>query len=210
LRQDAPGGRTGEKRLILLAVAYVALIVFANLGSLRIIAIAGLAVDGGSLLYPFSFTARDILHKKAGASNTRFTILLAAAVNLLLFAFCWLVGVLPADVSAGPQTEYLTVLAPGVRLVLASVAAMVAAELIDTQVYARVRARWGGRKQWLRVLLSNAVSVPVDNVIFISLAFAGRYPLPVLGMLFVSNLILKYAVSLLALGGVYLVKDDRI
>ena len=80
----------------------------------------GLIIDGGTLLYPFTFTMRDVLHKKAGASHTRFVILLTAGLNLLMFGFCWLVGVMPPDLSVGPQSEYLLVLAPGFRLVVDS------------------------------------------------------------------------------------------
>ena len=205
----APRRHDPGRAQILAAVAYICLLLFSNLGSLRIISLAGLALDGGPLLYPFSFTMRDLLHKKCGASLTRFVLILAAAVNLLRFAFVALVGMLPPDLSVGPQSEYLRVLAPGVRLVLASVAAMTLAELLDTHVYSRVRRRFGSRRQWLRVLLSNLFSVPLDSAVFVLIAFAGRYDPHSLFAIFIGNIVLKYAVSLLCLGGVYLVKEDR-
>ena len=198
-----------EKTIIFASAAYIALVIFANLGSLRIVSLVGLAVDGGSLLYPFTFTARDILHKKTGAKNTRFTIILAAAINLLLFAYCLLVGVLPADMSVGPQTEYAFVLMPGFRLVIGSIIAMTVAELLDTQIYKRVKQKYGSNRQWLRVLYSNSVSVPVDTLIFLIIAFAGRYPFAVIAGMFISNIIIKYVVSFLSFGGIYLVKEDR-
>jgi uncharacterized integral membrane protein (TIGR00697 family) len=200
-----------KKAKIIIAVAaiYLSLVIFANLGSLRIITIFGLAVDGGSLLYPFTFTIRDMLHKKAGAQLTRFTIWLTAGVNLLLFAFVWLVGILPPDPVVGAQSEYALVLAPGIRLVLASIVGMTISELIDTQVYSWVRRRHGQNRQWLRVALSNAVSVPVDTALFLLIAFAGRYPFPVIAAMFISNLIIKYLVSLSSIGGIYLIKDDQ-
>lgn len=198
-----------QKAIIAAAAAYIALVVCANLGSLRVLTLANLAVDGGALLYPFTFTARDMLHKKGGAAIARFTIWLTAAVNLALFGFVWLVGVLPADPAAGAQNEYALVLAPGLRLVLASVIAMTASELLDTRIYSLIRRRFGSRRQWLRVLGSNLVSVPLDTALFLALAFAGRFAGAVLVSMFVSNLLIKYAVSLLSLGGIYLVKEDR-
>jgi len=197
------------KTAIAAGAAYLALVVFSNLGSLRILNVAGLSVDGGTLLYPFTFTARDLLHKKTGESVTRFTIILTAIVNLLMFGFCWLVGALPPDLAVGLQNEYALVLLPGLRLVLGSVIAMTIAELLDTAVYTLVRRRWGGRKQWLRVLLSNALSVPIDTALFLGIAFGGRYGWSVLVMLFASTLLIKYAVTLLSLGSVYLVKEDQ-
>lgn len=197
------------KIIIAAAAGYISLIIFSNLGSLRILNIAGLSVDGGALLYPFTFTMRDLLHKKTGAQITRFTIWLAAGINILLFAFVWIVGALPADPTVGAQAEYSLVLAPGLRLVAASVVAMTIAELIDTVVYSAVRRKYGTRKQWLRVILSNTISVPIDTAVFLLIAYTGLYDFSVLVGMFLSNLIIKYVVSLLSFGGVYLVKEDN-
>ena len=207
LQQQNPIG--WEKSLLLIATIYISLIIFSNLGSLRIITLLGLSLDGGTLLYPFTFTMRDILHKKAGAKLARFTIYLSAIVNLLLFGFVWLVGILPPDLSVGGQTEYALVLSPGIRLVLASIIAATLAELLDTTVYSIVRRRFGTKKQWLRVLFSNLFSIPVDTAVFLLLAFAGRFSMATLLAIFWGNLALKFAVSLLSMGGVYLVKEDR-
>ena len=197
------------KIIIAAAAGYISLIIFSNLGSLRILNIAGLSVDGGALLSPFTFTMRDLLHKKTGAQITRFTIWLAAGINILLFAFVWMVGALPADPTVGAQAEYSLVLAPGLRLVAASVVAMTIAELIDTVVYSAVRRKYGTRKQWLRVILSNTISVPIDTAVFLLIAYTGLYDFSVLVGMFLSNLIIKYVVSLLSFGGVYLVKEDN-
>ena len=197
------------KIIIAAAAGYISLIIFSNLGSLRILNIAGLSVDGGALLYPFTFTMRDLLHKKTGAQITRFTIWLAAGINILLFAFVWMVGALPADPTVGAQAEYSLVLAPGLRLVAASVVAMTIAELIDTVVYSAVRRKYGTRKQWLRVILSNTISVPIDTAVFLLIAYTGLYDFSVLVAMFLSHLIIQYVVSLLSFGGVYLVKEDN-
>lgn len=197
------------KAVVLWTVLYVSLVVFSNLGSLRVILLAGLSMDAGTLLYPFSFTLRDVMHKKCGAEVARFAIILAAVVNLLMFAFVALVGVLPPDPEVGAQTEYALVLAPGFRIVIASVLAATLAELLDTQIYSRVRERFGSRHQWLRVLLSNLVSVPLDTAVFVLVAFAGRYSAAAIFGIFLGNIVMKYAVSLLSLGSIYLVKDDQ-
>lgn len=203
---------TEEKRLkkvFAVVIAYISLVVLSNLGSLRIISVAGLSLDGGTLLYPFSFVVRDMLHKKVGASLTRFTIWLSAAVCTALFAFVWLVGLLPPDLAVGPQKEYSLVLVPGLRLVAASIIAMTVSELLDTRIYSLVRRRFGSRRQLLRPLISNAVSMPVDTAIFIAIAFAGRYSWQVLLSLFVANLIIKYAVCLISFWWIYFIRDDR-
>lgn len=209
---DAAKKQTAQHQLwlaIALACSYISLTLFANIGSLRVLLLFGLAADGGTLLYPFTFTLRDILHKKLGAATTRFIIVLSAIINLLLFLFIYLVSSLPADPSAGDQAAFAQVLNPGIRLVAGSLLGMTVAELSDTTLYSLVRRRWGRRRQYLRVLLSNALSIPLDTLIFILVAFAGRYTAAVLWEMFWANLIIKYLISLLSVGGVYLVRDDR-
>lgn len=198
------------KATVLYSVLYISLILFSNLGSLRVILLAGLSLDGGTLLYPFTFTMRDVLHKKCGGDIARFVILLSAAINLLMFAFAALVGALPPDMSVGPQAEYALVLAPGFRIVIASILAATLAELLDTRVYSLVRSRFGSRHQWLRVLLSNLFSVPLDSAVFVLVAFAGRYDPASLWAIFIGNIVVKYAVSLLSMGSIYLVRDDQV
>ena len=64
---------------------------------------------------------------------------------------------------------------------LASIAAEVVSELLDTEMYelwvkrVAVRYPWA-RRQWMRVLSSNAASLPVDSLIFAWGAFGGVLP----------------------------------
>ena len=198
-----------SRQMIVASAAFIALVMFSNLGSLRILLLAGLAVDGGAILYPLTFTARDLLHKKIGARLVRFVIVLAALLNLALFAFVWLIAKLPPDPQVGEQLEYALVLLPGLRLVLGSVIAMTVAELINTFFYIVVRRKYGPRRQWLRVLLSNGIAIPVDTLLFLLVAFAGRVPAAVIAEMFLANIFVKYAVTVASLGTIYLVKDDR-
>jgi len=196
------------RQMIAAAAAYIALVIFSNMGSLRILLLAGLAVDGGTLLYPLSFTARDLLHKKIGARLVRFVIVLAALINLALFAFIWLVAKLPPDPQVGRQLEYALVLLPGLRLVLGSIIAMTVAELIDTFFYSVVQRKYGSRRQWLRVLVSGSVSIPIDTLLFLLIAFGGRLPAAVISQMFLANIIIKYIVMFASCGSIYLVKED--
>ena len=67
--------------------------------------------------------------------------------------------------------------------------------------------RMGESKQWGRVLLSNAVSVPVDSILFVVIAFWGDLPPEVIGSIFIANVLVKGGVTILSIPGIYLVKD---
>jgi queuosine precursor transporter len=196
--------------IVIVSVCYVAAQIFADITSLRILLIAGLSIDGGTLIYPFTFTLRDMVHKSGGVVIARTLIFLAAAINLLMAGLFWLVSVLPADAAVGAQTEFGAVLAPVFRIVLASILAEVTAELIDTEIYKRWVNRFGQQRQWGRVLASNAVSVPVDSAIFVAIAFVGVVDFPIAVSIFVANVLVKGAVTVLSIPGIYLVKEQEI
>lgn len=194
--------------LVVVCVLYVSAQIFADITSLRILFLAGLSIDGGTLIYPFTFTLRDMVHKLAGASVARTLIILAAIINLLMAGLFWLVSILPADPLVGPQAEFGIVLAPVIRIVLASIIAEVVSELIDTEVYELWIQRMGHDRQWGRVLASNAISVPLDSALFVLIAFWGELPTEVIFSIFIANVLVKGAVTILSIPGIYLVKDQ--
>lgn len=171
--------RAGLSRVAVAAIgAYAGAQMVSQVTSLKIGVVLGQAVDMGTFVYPITFTFRDVVHKAAGRSAARALIVTCAVLNLFLAAYlAWTAGV-PADPSWGLGEEYAAVLGPIWRLVLASMLAMVISELLDTEVYHLFVTRVTRRFQWLRVLVSNAVSVPVDNLVFAVCAFA---PVAVLG-----------------------------
>jgi uncharacterized PurR-regulated membrane protein YhhQ (DUF165 family) len=63
------------------------------------------------------------------------------------------------------------------------------------------------RYQWARVLVSNAVSVPLDSLIFCWAAFGGLLPAPTVWSIFLANIIVKAAVTVLSIPGIYLVRE---
>ena len=188
---------------------YVAAQLLSNVTSLRILMIAGFSMDAGTLIYPFTFTLRDLVHKAGGIKVARAVVITAAAANLFMAAIYWLVARLPPDMSVGSQVEFGQVLSPTWRLVFASIVAQVVAELVDGQVYQVWVNRIGHKLQWMRVLTSNSVSVPLDSALFCGLAFIGRMPFFVVVSIFWANVILKGITTLVSLPWIYLVRQRK-
>jgi len=192
---------------ILVTVAYIAAQMLADITSLKIVVFAGLSMDAGTLIYPITFTLRDMVHKTVGKRGAQILVLSAAAVNVFMAILFWVVSKLPYDAAAGPQTDWNSVLAPVWRIVVASIVAEVIAELIDTEVYQLWVDRVTLRFQWVRVLVSNAVSVPLDSLAFCWLAFGGLMPVAVVWSIFVANVVMKGAMTILSLPLIYAVPD---
>ena len=192
--------------LALVVALYVAAQVLADITSLRILTIAGFSVDGGTLIYPLTFTLRDLIHKVGGATAARMAIFTAAGINLGMVGLFWLVGVLPPDLSVGPQTAFADLLGPVARIVAASIVAEVVSELLDTEAYRWWVRRLGERHQWGRVLVSNGVAIPVDSALFVTIAFAGVLPTEVVVSIFWANVIVKGVVGLASIPLIYTVR----
>ncbi|MGQ9677690.1 MAG: queuosine precursor transporter [bacterium] len=193
----------------LVTAAYIAAQILSDITSLRIIYIAGFSVDAGTLIYPFTFTLRDLVHKTAGIKTARRLVVAAGVINLFMAALFYLVARLPFAPQVGPQEEFKILLTPVWRIVIASIIAEVASELTDGEIYQLWVKRMGLRRQWLRVLVSNSISVPLDSALFCALAFIGRMPFAVVLSIFWANWILKGICTLLSLPWIYLVRERR-
>lgn len=192
---------------VVLPALYVAAQILADVGSLRVVTMFGLSLDGGTLVYPLTFTLRDLVHKLVGVKATRALIATAAAVNLFMAGLFWLIGALPADIGVGPQAEFAQVLTPIWRITMASIVAEVFSELMDTEAYQWWVTKVTRRYQWARVLVSNGVAIPLDSMLFCWLAFGGTMPPSVVWGIVGANILVKGAMTLVSLPGIYLVKD---
>jgi uncharacterized integral membrane protein (TIGR00697 family) len=191
---------------IILIASYTASQMLADILSLKIASVAGFAIDVGTIVYPFTFTLRDMVHKSLGRRAARVLILAAAAINLIMAGLFSLAAWLPPDPQWPLQEQFRSVLAPTWRIVIASIAAEVISELADTEAYHLWVSRVTRRFQWARVLFSNGVSIPLDSLIFCWGAFGGLLPGTTVWSIFWSNVIVKVGVTLLSLPSIYLVK----
>ena len=192
---------------ILASVAYIAAQLMADIASLKILNIAGFSVDGGTLIYAITFTLRDLVHKTAGIKMARALVIAGAVINLVMAGMFWLISILPPDLAVGTQEAFNQVLAPVWRIVIASIIAEVISELIDTEVYQLWVNKMGEKSQWLRVLTSNSVSIPLDSILFSWIAFGGVLPAQIVWSIVLSNIIIKFVLTLFSLPGIYAVSE---
>ena len=194
---------------IIVISIYIAAQLLSDIGSLKIALIAGFSVDAGTFIYPLTFTIRDLIHKQLGKTAARTVIILAAAINLFMVVFFQFVAWLPQDPTWGLGQEFSTILGPVWRIVTASIVAEVISELIDTEVYHFWVSRITRKYQWARVLSSNAVSIPIDSLIFCWGAFGLMLPNSVVWSIFFANVIVKGLVTVVSLPAIYLVKEKN-
>lgn len=199
---------------LLVVAAYTAAQMLSDIMSLKIAYVAAISVDAGTFIYPLTFTLRDLVHKQLGKRSARIIVVAAGVINLIMAGSLAFAAWLPPDPTWHLQEAFAAVLAPTWRIVVASIVAEVIAEMIDTEMYSLWVKRVTRRAQWSRVLVSNAVSVPVDSLIFAWCAFGqlgGLFPagLPdaTVWAIFWANVLIKGAVTLMSLPGIYVVPE---
>lgn len=192
---------------VVVTAGYIGAQMLADIASVKIGLWGRLAVDMGTFIYPITFTLRDLVHKVLGRRNTRVLIVSAATINLLMALYLLWTAQFPSDPSWGLGAEFAAILSPIWRIVLASIVAELVSEFVDTEVYHLFITRITRRHQWARVLVSNSVSVPIDNLLFALGAFAFALPWTIVWEIFLVNLAVKYGITLLSLPLIYLVPD---
>ncbi len=128
-------------------------------------------VSIATFIFGITFTMRDRVHHKLGRKNVYVMIAVAAFLNLAIT----IIG------------------AVGWRIIAASFIAIILAETADTEIYQRhLSETWA-----MRVLKSNAVSIPLDSLLFNTIAFYGMMTnMEVVSIIF-GEIVLKSFVSAL-------------
>jgi uncharacterized integral membrane protein (TIGR00697 family) len=207
MSSSTPGRRFLASALTIVSL-YIAAQIISDIASLKIAYLAGFSIDAGTFIYPLTFTLRDLVHKRLGKAAARQVIVLAGGINLFMAAFLAFAAWLPQDAAWGMGEAFSLILGPVWRIVLASIVAELASELVDTEIYHLWVTRVTRGLQWMRVLSSNSVSVPLDSLIFCWGAFGGLLPAATVWSIFVSNIIVKMIMSVVSIPAIYMVAEN--
>jgi uncharacterized PurR-regulated membrane protein YhhQ (DUF165 family) len=156
-------------RLAVLTGLYVAVVVSAQIGANKIVDVpwTNLTAPGGTYLIGIALSLIELAHRTAptrrqGFINAQIMVLCGFAASVFLAAWLAILNVM------SPEDALFDRLAGTWRIVLGSLTAFIVSETIDnsfgTWLRDRVHDAW-------RVLGTNAVSVPLDSVVFLLVAF---------------------------------------
>ena len=186
-----------NSRVTYFSIFFVAATMIANVMSLRMVAPLGFVMDAGALLYPLTFLLRDAIHRHSGLQAANRAVTASLICNIAMFSLFALAAWLPYDAMTGTQEEFGRVLLPGFLIVIGSVLGQFVGERIDGRIFHSIYA--GSTKNYARAaLVSNAISIPIDTTIVCVIAFGLTIPFGSLVETIITNLIIKYAIMVVA------------
>ncbi len=198
--------RNGRLYPLVLAVFVTALIV-SNIIAVKLVSIFGITLPAAVILFPVAYIVGDVLTEVYGYGRARQAIWIGFTCNLLAVMAIWIAGLLPAaaqwnaQIYPGPEEAslaYRAILGFTPRLLLASFAAYLAGEFLNAFVLAKLKLLTEGRYLWTRTIASTLVGQGVDSLVFISLAFGGILPLPILASTILAQWLFKSGYEALA------------
>lgn len=190
--------------LVVVAALFVTTLITANIIAVKLIAAGPWLLPAAIVIFPVSYIIGDVLTEVYGYRRARQVIWLGFVCNLLTVVAIWAGQVLPGAPVWDAQGAYERILGFTPRLLAASFMAYLAGEFANAYVLARLKVATEGRWLWLRTISSTVVGQGLDSAIFLSMAFGGLLPLPVLAELVVTQWLAKVLYEALATPLTYL------
>jgi uncharacterized PurR-regulated membrane protein YhhQ (DUF165 family) len=157
-------------RLAILTGLYVGVVCSAQIGANKIVELPwqDLAAPGGTYLIGVALALIEIAHhtaptRREGWLNAQIMIAMGFLASAILAAWIAIV-----DAMHGARPSDFGFLAGTWRIVLASLAAFLVSETVDNAIGAWLRGRVSDP---IRVVTTNAVSAPLDSLVFLAAAF---------------------------------------
>jgi queuosine precursor transporter len=190
---------------VIIACVFVTCLITANIIAVKLILLFGFLVPAGIIVFPLSYLFGDVLTEVYGYASTRRVIWLGFACNLLAIIAIFLGGIAPAAPFWQDQKAYDTILGFTPRLLLASFAAYLVGEFINSFILAKLKVATRGRWLWTRTIGSTLIGEGFDTIIFVIIAFWGTIPPQLILTAILTQWIFKVAYEVIATPLTYVV-----
>ncbi len=192
--QDQSGG---YRWLDFITAAFVGVLIISNIASTKILDLGLFTFDGGTILFPVAYIFGDVLTEVYGYRRSRRVIWTGFFWLFVAAAVFSAVDALPPANGWDLQKSFHAILGQTPRIVAASLVAYFAGEFSNSYTLARMKIWTQGKWLWTRTVGSTLVGEAVDTCLFLSIAFLGTLPFPLLLSVFVSNYVFKVGVEVL-------------
>lgn len=162
------------KTFMCIGIIYVTCLLLSNLVAGKMWAVsANITLPAAVVLFPVTYIFGDIFTEVYGFRRARIIIWLGFGCSFFAVAVYMLTIALPHPEYWQNQEAFATVLGTTPRVALASFAGYLFGEFSNSMILSKLKVRTGGRKLWVRTILSTLVGEGFDSVIFVTISFLG-------------------------------------
>ena len=148
-----------------LMAVFVTFVVLTNTVGVKLFTITGVTLPVSIIWYPLTFLITDIVSEIYGARRARYLVIMGFGMSLILLAFSLIGIALPAASFYALDADYERIFGPIWRLLFASMAAYLLAQMVDVQLFHFWKRLTRGRHLWLRNNGSTMISQLVDSLV---------------------------------------------
>jgi uncharacterized integral membrane protein (TIGR00697 family) len=180
-------------------ILFAACLLISNLLATKIIMIGQWSAPAGVLIFPVAYILNDVIVEVWGYQKARLIIWAGFGVNILAALFFALGIAVPAADFWKNQQAFVSILGFTPRIVAASLMAYLTGSFINAFVMSKVKILMKGKSFSLRAILSTLLGETADSMIFISIAFAGIFPLKDIFAMILTQAFLKTVYEIIVL-----------
>ncbi|MDD6037788.1 MAG: queuosine precursor transporter [bacterium] len=166
--------KTVSTTFMVIAVIYVTCLLLSNLIAGKMWGVtANITLPAAVILFPITYIFGDIFTEVYGFKDARIIIWLGFACSFFAVVVYMITIALPHPDFWTNQEAYAMVLGTTPRVALASFVGYLFGEFSNAMVLSKLKVKTGGKKLWLRTILSTLVGEGFDSVIFVTISFLG-------------------------------------
>lgn len=153
---------------------FVLCLVASNIAEIKVVKFLGIAIGGGTLLFPLSYVIIDISVEVYGFTLSRNLILLGFISNVLFTSFLYFITLLPEYKSSDLQHAFTSIFSFAPMLSFASIMSYLLGELLNLFIVTILKKKFGRNKFAIRAILSTALSSLLESTLFCFISFFQR------------------------------------
>ena len=163
-----------SKLFLIITVVYVTCLLLSNLVAGKMWAVtSNITLPAAVILFPITYIFGDIFTEVYGFKNARIIIWLGFACSFFAVGVYMITIGLPHPDFWTNQEAYATVLGTTPRVAAASFIGYLFGEFSNSMVLSKLKVMTGGKKLWVRTILSTLVGEGFDSAIFVTVSFWG-------------------------------------
>lgn len=186
---------------MLAGILFATCLLISNILASKIMMVGPWAAPAGVLIFPLAYIINDVIAEVWGYQKARLIIWAGFGVNVLAVLFFSAGIAVPAASFWTGQEAFTTTLGSAPRIVAASLLAYLLGSFLNAFVMSKFKVLTRGKGFSVRAVVSTLVGEGADSLIFITIAFAGIFPLKVLLTMIATQALIKtvYEIAVLPL-----------